>query len=60
MHKDIDLRIPKGARSGTRVVIPGMVDPGIANVAPGDLVFILKVTFEALSQPTSHFSLSKS
>ncbi len=49
MHKDVDLKIPRGARSGTRVVIPDMVDPGIANVAPGDLVFILKVTFEPYS-----------
>ncbi len=59
INRDIDLKIPRGAQSGTRVVIPGIIDPGIANVMPGDLVFILKVTFEA-PPPASHFSNSKS
>ncbi len=47
IYRDVNLKIPRGAQSGTRVVIPGIIDPGIANIMPGDLIFILKVIFEA-------------
>ncbi|CAN0437221.1 unnamed protein product, partial [Discosporangium mesarthrocarpum] len=40
--KEVELHIERGMKTGSRIVLHGEADAGVAGVAPGDLVFVVR------------------